>query len=65
MINLHRAMASGTTALDLPFGGLTITLNPQYQRLKLDQRGYHCPNYFARLVSEMGLFQKFATEANN
>ena len=36
MLNLHRAMTSGATALDLPFGGLTATPNLQYQRGKID-----------------------------
>ena len=45
-------------ALDLLFGGLTTTPNPQYQRRKIDLCGNHRPNYFLRLVPEVGLFLK-------
>ena len=58
-------MASGATALEIPFGGLTTTQNHQYQRRNIDLCGFHHSNYFAILVTEMGLFQRFATEANN
>ena len=46
--NLHRAMGSGATALDILFDGLTTTVNFQYQRRKIDLGGYHRSNYFAR-----------------
>ena len=39
MGNLHGAMASGATVLDLPFGGLKTTLNYQYQRRNTNLRG--------------------------
>ena len=58
MGNLHRAMAFGAIALNLPFGGLTATQKPQYQKRKIDLCGYHHPNDFARLVPEIGLFSK-------
>ena len=63
MGNLHRVVVSGATALDLMFGGLTATLNPQYQRRKIYLWGYHCPNYFARLVPEIGLFSKVCNQS--
>ena len=58
MGNLHRAVASRKTAVDLHFGRLTATPNPHYQRRKIGLCGYNHPNYFARLVPEMGLFSK-------
>ena len=58
MGNLHRAVVSGTTLLDLLFDGFTTTQNPKYQRRKINFCGYHHPNYFARLVPEIGLFSK-------
>ena len=39
MGNLHRAMASGATVLDFPFGGLKTTLNYQYRRRNTDLCG--------------------------
>ena len=51
-------MASGATALELPFGGLAAILNHQYQRRNIDLRGYQLPNYIAILVPEMGPFSK-------
>ena len=51
-------MASGATAVDILFGGVITTPNPHYQRRKIDLCGYHHPNYFARLVPDMGLFSK-------
>ena len=65
MGNLHWAVASWATAMDVPFGGLTTTPIPQHQMRKIDLLGYHCPNYFARLVPEMGLFWKNLREADN
>ena len=56
MGNLHWAVASGATAMTLPFGWLATTPNLHYQRRKIDLCGYHRPNYFARLVPEIGLF---------
>ena len=56
MGNLHGAMVSRATTLDLPFGQLIPSANSQYQRRKIDLCGCHNPNYFARLVPEMGLF---------
>ena len=58
MGNLHRVVISGATALNLLFGGLTTTPNSQFQRRKIALCGNHRPNYFARLVPEMGLFSK-------
>ena len=58
MGNLYSVVVSGATALDLLFGGLTANQNLQYQRRKIDLCGCHHPNYFARLVTEMGLFSK-------
>ena len=58
MENLHRAKASGTTALDLLFGGLAATSNTQCQREKIDLCGYRRSDSFARLVPEIGLFSK-------
>ena len=58
MGNLHIAMASGATALYLPFSGLTTTLNQQYQRINIDLCGCYSPNYFAILVPEMSLISK-------
>ena len=58
MENLHRRVVSGATALDRLFSGLTTTQKPQYQRRKIDLCGHHRPNYFARLVPEMGLFSE-------
>ena len=52
-------MTSGATALDLPFVGLTATLNHQYQRRSIDLFGYQRPNYFAILVPEMGISKSF------
>ena len=34
MENLHRAVACVATALDIPFGGLTVTPNPNFKREK-------------------------------
>ena len=58
MGKIHRAMGFGTTVLDLPFGGLATTRNHQYQKRNIGLRRYHNPNYFAILVTEMGLFSK-------
>ena len=58
MENLHRRVVSGATALDRLFSGLTATQKPQYQRRKIELCGHHRPNYFARLVPEMGLFSE-------
>ena len=58
MVNLYWAVASGETAVDPPFDGLTTTPNPHYQNGKIDLCAYHCRNYFARLVPEMRLFSK-------
>ena len=49
-------MASGATALDFLFGGLTITTNPQYQRKNMDFCGQN------RLFPEIDVF---SAEANN
>ena len=66
MANFLRAIKSGATALDLPFGGFTTTPNPQYESRKLDLCGYHHPNNFAILVSKMDIFFPiFATNAND
>ena len=51
-----RAITSGATALDLPFGGFTTTSHPQYETSKIDLCAYHHPNYFDILVPEIGLF---------
>ena len=56
MGKIHWAVASGATAVDLPFGGLTTTPNPHYHRRKIGLCACHCPNYFARLVPAIGLF---------
>ena len=45
MWNLHTAMTSGATGLEFPFGGLTATSDPQYQRRK-------------SFVAEIGIFQQ-------
>ena len=58
MGNLLRAMASGATTLEFPFGGFTTTPTPKYESRKIDLNGYHYPNYFAILLPEMGLFSK-------
>ena len=53
---LHRVMTSGATALDLSFGELTTTPNPQYQQRKIDFCGQN------------GLFPEidiFSTKADN
>ena len=65
MGNLHWAVESGATVVDLPFGGLALIPNPHYPSRKIDLCGYHCPNYFARLVPDIGLFQRFWREINN
>ena len=53
MGNLDRIVISGATTLDLLLGGLTTIPNPRQQKC-----GCHHPNYFARLVPEIGLFSK-------
>ena len=63
MGNLLRAITSDATALDLPFGGFTTTLNPQYEISRIDLCGYHHPNYFAILVPEMGPFSKICNRS--
>ena len=65
MRNLHRATAFEATALELPFGGLTTTRNPQYQRRKKDLFGNLHPNYFAMLIPEVDPFLKACNIANN
>ena len=50
MGNLGRVVGYRASALNLLFGGLKATPNPQYQRKLIDFSGYHLPNYFARLV---------------
>ena len=60
-----RAITSGATALDLPFGGFTTTSHPQYETSKIDLCAYHHPNYFDILVLKWVYFQTFAKEANN
>ena len=39
MGDLHRAMGSGNTVLDLHIGGLVTALNHQYQRRNIDLCG--------------------------
>ena len=56
MENLLRAMTSGATALDLPFGGFTTTPNLSYESRKIGLCGYHHPNNFVILVSKMDIF---------
>ena len=63
MGNLHEAMTSGNTALDLSFGGFTTTWNPQYEKRKKDLCGYHHPIYFPKLVPEIGLFSKISNKS--
>ena len=63
-------MSSGAAALDLTFGRLTTTSNPQNPRKKIDLCGYHCPNSFATtaqilLLNILEWVFCFATEANN
>ena len=42
----------------IPFSELITTPNCHYQRRKIDLCGCYYPNYFARLVPDMGLFSK-------
>ena len=63
MGNLLRGITSDATAVDLPFGGFTTTPQPQLETSKIDLCGYHHPNYFAILVTEMGLFSKICNRS--
>ena len=58
-----RAITSDAIALDLPFVEFTTTPDPQCESRKTDFCGYHHPNYFAILVSEMGLFSKICNRS--
>ena len=57
MGNLHRVVGYRASALNLLFGGLKATPDPQYQRKQIDLSGYHLPNYFARLVPKQVYFK--------
>ena len=63
MGTLHIVVVSEATAVDLLFGGLKTTPNPQYQMGKIYLCGYQRLNYFARLVPEMGLFSKICNRS--
>ena len=58
MGNLHRSVAFGATALNLRYGEPTPIKTIIIKNRKIDLCGYHHPNYFARLVPEMGIFSK-------